>query len=181
MELMEGIYTRRSVRRFTEEPVSRDLIRQAAAAAAYAPSWKNTQTARWHIVTAPETLGRIAKEAVLGFAFNAKTIQESPALVILTSVKNRSGFERDGSFSTDKGTHWESFDAGCAAQTFCLAVHSAGLGTVILGVFDEPAVRAIVPLPDTERISALIALGHPAEVPAAPARKDLSDLMYFED
>ena len=47
MEALECIKTRRSVRRFTEEPVTPEQVAEAVAAAAYAPSWKNTQIARY--------------------------------------------------------------------------------------------------------------------------------------
>ena len=48
---------------------------------------------------------------MMDFAYNQKTASHAPAFVILTTITGRSGFERDGSFSTSKGTHWQSFDA----------------------------------------------------------------------
>ena len=54
MEALECIKTRRSVRKFTEQPVDRALLEQIVAAAAYAPSWKNTQIAR--TLSTPETV-----------------------------------------------------------------------------------------------------------------------------
>lgn len=86
-------------------------------------------------------------------------------------------YERDGSFSTSKETHWQSFDAGLAAEAFCVAAHDAGLGTVILGIYDEGKVKAVLNLPETESVSALIPIGVPAESPAAPKRKDVSELL----
>jgi hypothetical protein len=62
----------------------------------------------------------------------------------MTCVTGRCGYERDGSFSTPKGDRWEMFDAGIAAQTFCLAAHEMGLGTVIMGVFDENKVNEVI-------------------------------------
>ena len=79
--------------------------------------------------------------------------------------------------STSKGTHWQSFDAGLAAEAFCVAAHEAGLGTVILGIYDEGKVKAVLNLPETESVSALIPIGVPAESPAAPKRKDVSELL----
>ncbi len=46
---------------------------------------------------------------MMDFAYNQKTASHAPALVILTTITGRSGYERDGSFSTSKGTHWQSF------------------------------------------------------------------------
>lgn len=179
MEALECIKTRRSVRKFTEQPVDRALLEQVVAAAAYAPSWKNTQIARYTVVTDSAKKQRLADECMMDFAFNQKTSSHAPALVVVTAITGRSGYERDGSFSTSQGTHWQSFDAGVAAQTFCLAAHALGLGTVIMGIFDEAKVRAVLDLPAEQMVSAIIAIGHPAEQPVCPKRKDVDTLLQF--
>lgn len=179
MEALECIKTRRSVRKFTEQPVDRALLEQVVAAAAYAPSWKNTQVARYTVVTDPAKKQFLADECMMDFAFNQKTASHVPALVVVTAITGRSGYERDGSFSTSKGTHWQSFDAGVAAQTFCLAAHALGLGTVIMGVFDENKVREAIDLPAEQTVAALIAIGYPAEQPVCPKRKDVDTLLRF--
>ena len=179
MQTKECIETRRSVRKFTEQPVSQETLKGLIETAAYAPSWKNTQTVRYIAVTDAEVKNRIAKEGVLDFTWNQKIIEGAPVLVVLTSQKNRSGFEKDGSYSTSKGTHWQSFDAGIAAQTFCLAAHDAGLGSVILGVIDEEKVGGILNIPETEEIAALIPVGYPAEEPKIPRRKSADELIRF--
>ena len=60
MEALECLKTRRSVRKFTEQPVTKEEIEQVVAAAAYAPSWKNTQIARYIVVTDKEKKQRLA-------------------------------------------------------------------------------------------------------------------------
>ncbi len=177
MEALEMLTGRRSVRRFTEQSVPRETLEKLVSAARYAPSWKNTQTARYTAIYDANIRERIALDAVMGFAGNQTVIRSAPVLVLLTTVEGRAGFERDGSPSTGKGTHWQSFDAGAAAQTFCLAAHRLGLGTVIMGIYDEEALRRIVPIREGESVSALIALGFPAELPAPPKRKDVGDLL----
>ena len=177
MDTRDLLTGRRSVRSFTEQPVSRETLEEIIDLARFAPSWKNTQTARYYAVFDPAVRERIAREAVMGFAGNQNTIRSAPALVLLTTVEARSGFERDGTFSTDKGTHWQSFDAGAAAQTFCLAAYDKGLGTVIMGIYEETALRRIVPIRAGETVSALIAVGYPAVTPPAPKRKEASELL----
>ena len=114
---------------------------------------------------------------MMDFVFNQKTASNAPALVVLTMRTERSGYERDGSFSTSQGTHWQSFDAGIAAQTFCLAAHAQGLGTVILGIYEEEKVRVVIDIPEGEVVAALIAIGYPAEEPVCPKRKDTDTLL----
>ena len=66
-----------------------------------------------------------------------------------------------------------------AAQTFCLAAHENGLGTVIMGIFDEDKIRKAVDVPEGQSVMGLIALGYPAEQPEAPKRKTVEDLVSY--
>lgn len=181
MDAIKCICTRRSVRRFTGQSVSHEVIERLVELSAYAPTWKNTQTVRYTAVENREKLNFIAEECIMGFAGNRQTISNAPVLIVLTTVNGRSGYERDGSFSTSKDTHWQSFDAGIAAQTFCLAAHNLGLGTVIMGIYDEEKISAALQIPATESVSALIALGYPADIPTMPKRKSTEELLRFDE
>ena len=172
MELVKGIKERRSTRKFTDKAVSEDDIREIVATAAYAPSWKNTQTSRYIAVVNTEKKQEIADTCVMGFTGNQRIIGQAPVLIV-----ERAGYERDGSFSTSKGTHWQSYDAGLAGEAFCLAAWEKGLGTVIMGIFEEAKVKETLQIPETESVSALIALGYPEEVPEAPKRKETELLL----
>ena len=179
MELKDCIQGRRSIRRYTGEPIPKETIERIVALAAYAPSWKNTQVARYTVITDKALIEKIARECVLGFTHNTSILMNCAALAIQSVVGKRSGYERDGSFSTTQGTHWESFDAGIAAQTFCLAAHDLGVGTCILGVFDEKKVAELIGLPTAQAVTALIPMGYPAESPNAPMRKSAAELLKY--
>lgn len=180
MELLEGLTSRRSVRKFTDEPIPRETIERIVETARFAPSWKNTQVVRYHVFPHGEITQRIAEDCVLQFDFNAKTISRAPVVVLLTVQTGISGFEPDGTPSTPKGAAWEAFDAGIAAQSFCLAAWEEGLGSTILGVFDENEVRKVVSLPENESVAAILVMGHPFNPPRpAPPRKAVSELLIF--
>ena len=181
MEIKECIETRRSVRRYTDEPIPRETVLEIVRLASFAPSWKNTQTPRYMIVTDRQLMERIADECVLGFQYNTQTLTRCTALAVQSVVTNISGMEKDGSASTSKGSTWEVFDAGISAQTFCLAAHSLGVGTCIMGIFDDEKIAAQIGLPENQRVSALIAMGVPAETPSMPRRREASELVRFLD
>ena len=180
MDAQQCIMTRRSVRQFTDQPVSHDLLEQVVALAAYAPSWKNTQISRYIAIEDPAVRETIAAEYCLAGANNPAIIRGCPLLVAQTFVKARSGFNRDGSCSTDREDGWQYYDCGIAAQTFCLAAHDLGLGTVIMGVFDRKRLQAYLQVPEEQELMALIAVGYPAgALPAAPKRKDVDTLLSW--
>ncbi|QIB69536.1 nitroreductase [Aminipila butyrica] len=180
METISCIKGRRSIRRFEDRKIPRERLEEIVEAASYAPSWKNTQITRYVIVEDPAVKKTLAEECALGFEFNTKTMLHAPALVLVTMVEGRSGFERDGSFSTPKGDRWQMFDAGVAAQTFCLAAYDKGLGSVILGIFDDEKVGAAASIPEGQRVAAILAVGYPQTTPPeAPARKSVAELLSY--
>ena len=180
METIRCIKERRSIRNFTDQKIDRKVIEEIVEAAAFAPSWKNSQIARYIVVEDREIIDKIAEDCVLGFEHNTKTLKKAAALVIVNVVTGRSGYERDGSYSTPKEDRWQNFDAGIACQTFCLAAHDKGIGTVIMGIFDEYKVAELVNIPEGQQIEAFIAMGYPeGELPQAPKRKSIDDLLSF--
>jgi nitroreductase len=180
MEALECIKTRRSVRKFKEDIIPDEVIRELVELASYSPSWKNTQTIRYISVSDPEKIKKIAEEGVMGFALNEKTVSRAHQLMVVTQKNGICGYERDGSFSTSKDAGWEMFDAGIAAQTFCLAAHEKGIGTVILGVFDDKKVGEIVGVPEGQTVATVIAMGYPVFAPEMPPRKSVDDLLTIQ-
>ncbi len=179
METKDCIYGRRSIRKFEEKPVARETVEELVKLASYSPSWKNTQVVRYTAVEDEELKNRIAENCVQGFQFNTKTIKRAPLLVVMSYVKGISGYEKSGEPTTSKGDAWEIFDSGIAAQTFSLAAHDMGLGTVMMGIFDEAALAETLGLPENERPALLMAVGYPAVDPDAPARKDVAEVLRW--
>ncbi|MBR4079701.1 MAG: nitroreductase family protein [Christensenellaceae bacterium] len=176
---MSIIEERRSIRKFTEQSLDEEQISQLIAKTAYAPSWKNCQPIRYIAVCDAALKQKVAQECVMGFAGNQAIIENCPVLIVETIVHGRSGFERDGSYSTTKEDRWEVFDAGIAAQTLCLAAQEMGLGTVIMGIFDEQKLAETVGIPEGQIAAALIAVGYPDIRPQAPRRKTVEDLLVI--
>ena len=179
MEALKCIETRRSIRKFKDEAVSHEVLEAVVKEASFAPSWKNSQVVRYVVVENQEIKSKIANDAVLGFTYNTGTIEKAAALVVVTMIHGRSGFEKDGSYTTSKEDRWEMFDAGIATQTFCLAAHEKGIGSVIMGIFDEDKVAELISLEEGRKVAALIAVGYPDEEPAQPKRKEVGELVRF--
>lgn len=177
MDTITCIKTRRSIRKFKKGKVEPEKVEKIVEAASFAPSWKNTQIVRYHLIQNEELLRRISEECFMGFEHNKGILSGADNLVVLSMVTGRCGFEKDGSYSTKKGDRWQMFDAGIAAQTFCLAAHEYGIGTVILGIFDEDRVKDIIGLEENQQAAALIVLGYPDIEPTAPPRKGTDELL----
>lgn len=178
MTAKECIKGRRSIRTFKPDAVAPELIRELIETTSYSPSWKNTQIVRYVAVTGAAK-ARIADECTDSWKKNADIINNAPILMVQCFVKNRSGFERDGSYSTERADGWQMYDAGISAASFCDAACEAGLGSVILGIFDFKKTSEILSLPEGTEAVALIPIGYPAETPQAPKRKAVDELLTF--
>lgn len=179
MTAKECILGRRSIRQFTDQPVSHDVLSEIVEAASFAPSWKNSQITRY-IAVEGELKDRIAAECTPDYPHNGKIIESAPMLIAVAVIRKRSGYERDGSYSTKRGDGWQMFDAGIASSTFCLSAYEKGIGSVILGIFDEEKAASLLELPEDRDLIALIPIGYPAEQPAAPKRKPVTDLLSYK-
>ena len=179
MNTFDCIKTRRSVRKYADRPVDHALIEQAVAAAAYAPSWKNTQVTRYYAVDDPELKAQIAEECCSD-THNGEIIKNAPMVIATAMVRNRSGYERDGSFTNEKEKGWQMFDCGIAAQTFALACHDLGLDTLIMGILNFDRATELFQIPEEQEIAALIAVGYREEkdIPA-PKRKTVEQLLTY--
>lgn len=179
MTAQECIKTRRSIRKFKADSIDHSIIEEIIADASFSPSWKNSQTVRY-VVAEGKVKDEIAEKATSIWPGNGDIIKNAPALVVVVSIDKRSGYERDGSPSTPKNDGWTMFDAGIASQTLCLAAHERGIGSVIMGLYDEDVVSEILSLEEGKSVSALIPIGYPDINPDAPKRKSVEDLLVFK-
>lgn len=177
MDTITCIKFRRSVRKFKPEMISKDIIEDLVLTASYAPSWKNTQTTRYIAITDAEIKERISKECC--GEHNQEIIDGAPMLIATLIVDKRSGFERDGSYTTIRKDNWQAFDNGVATQTLCLAAAEKGLGTVIMGMYDIGKAEEILQVPEGQLLMALVAVGYPNEEPAVPKKKTIEDLLSY--
>ncbi len=178
MNVSDCIKMRRSIRKYKPDHIDHSIIDSIISIASYSPSWKNTQITRYIAIEDPSILKKIADDYTP--VYNSNIIRQIPMLVAVTFIKNRSGFERDGSYSTKKGDRWQMFDVGVACQSFCLASKEQGLGTVIMGIFDEEKITELLEIPPERELAALIAVGWPDDDPQAPKRKAVTDLLEYK-
>jgi len=167
MNAKDCIKERRSIRKFKADPVDHALLSEIVETASYAPSWKHTQIARY-IAVEGDLKNKIAAQCTDAYPRNGEIIAQAPMLIAVT-------------FSTSKGSFWQFYDAGIATQTFCLAAWDKGIGSVIMGIFDEAKAARLLNIPEGRELAELIPVGYPDEAPAAPRRKPAEELLTFQN
>lgn len=178
MELTKAMEERRSIRAYKAgTQIEKGVIEELIQAAQLAPSWKNSQTARYHIVLSEEKLTSV-KEKCLP-EFNRKNCQDAPALIVTTFVKNRSGFERDGNPSNELGNEWGAYDLGMQNQNLLLKAVELGLDTLVMGIRDAKAIREELSIPDDQEVVSVLAVGYRNAEAEMPKRKEVEQIATF--
>lgn len=177
MELNDVIKNRRSIRKYKLEPVKKEDVIQMVEAAILAPSWKNSQTARYHIALTSEVVSRLKSEGLA--PFNASNTESAPVLVVSTFKKDRSGFDRDGTPSNEIGNGWGFYDCGLANENLLLKAHELGYGTLVMGIRDAQKIREILNIPEDEIIVSVIGIGVADINPEMPKRKNVEDVVVW--
>ncbi len=176
-DLMEIIKTRRSVRNFQDKDVPDDLMNKVLEAVRWSPSWANTQC--WEVIAVKGMELKQKLQETMGKGNPAtKSIVEAPVVLALCGKLQSSGYYKGQ--STTKFDDWVLFDLGIATQSLCLAAHDQGLGTVIVGLFDQDKAGQALQLPEGYTVVALVPLGFPAKVPGAPKRREISEFLHRE-
>ncbi len=181
MQAIDMLKQRRSVRKYEDEPVPHELIEEIIEIARFAPSWANTQIARYTVIDDSDKIQKIADLGVKNFAYNIGTLKKAKGVMVLSYVKGKSGkFDGNDNYVTSKGNTWEVFDAGIACQTFCLAAHAKGVGTCIFGVIDDDVIAQIAQIPENETVAAIITFGLMTDVATKPTpRKSVDEILRF--
>jgi len=185
MDVMESIRTRRSIRRYKPDVVPDDVLEAVLEAARWAPSWKNTQCARF-IVVRDAVLKDALAECLLQISVpdgkrdnpSKKAIIGAPVVIVGCALLGKSGYDA-GEPATDKGD-WYMFDVALAMQNLALAAHALGLGTVQVGQFDAARVTALLGIPEGHAVVSLTPLGYPEQEGKNPGRKELSEIVFHE-
>lgn len=186
MKTSDSIRARRTIKRFTDTPVSRSQIEQLLELATKAPNHRLTNPWRFYVL-GPEA------RAAYGLALGERKAKKLPDPVKAAEVRATVSDEHRALpamiavavvESTDPEQREEDYAATMMAVShLMLAAVEIGLGTAIKtgGIMSDPAARAAVGVPDDQRIIAIVNVGTPAEVPAPKNRAEAASLTVWRD
>lgn len=180
MDFLDIVAGRRSVRTYRQDDVPAELLEQVLEAVRWAPSGGNIQPWEVIVIRNPETKKGL-QETLGGYNPARKAIVAAPLLLVLCGkVKIPDTYKKDRAVVTKFGDWWFMFHLGCAAQNLCLAAHSLGLATVMIGFFDHDEAKKILEVPEGYEVVLLIPLGYPGKVPKAPERREIGEFSHAE-
>ena len=177
MELTNAIYGRRSIRKYAEKEITKEEIEELVKAAQMAPSWKNSQTARFFVAHSKECKEKMVDALP---SFNKDRARDASCLIVTAIVKGISGYNGDGEAITHLGNGFECFDNGLAVENLCLKAYEMGYGTLIMGLYKEQMVRDVFGIPENMAIATVVAVGKADICPDVPERNALNEVLVIK-
>ncbi len=175
MNFLELVKKRQSDRGYSDNPVSRELIERCLQAARLAPSACNSQPWSFVVVDEP-ALCRSVSEKLHDMVMN-KFVLSAPVLIAVVAelpglIPRLAGQLKDKPYYL--------MDIGMAVENFCLQAADEGLGSCILGWFDEKGVKQLLGIPKDKRVPLVITLGYAADQTIRPkVRKPVEQVWSY--
>jgi nitroreductase len=170
-EILEIIKKRRSIRKYKDKPLSKDIIDSLLEAARHAPSARNLQQLEYKVITKKDLIKKMSERIVdirrkgnPSFTMKAgdTTFHGAPLVIILTGPKE---------------SEWAAYDAAIAVQNIMLYATSIGLGSCFIGMSkhlnEDKKILDELHITDDKKIVAAVICGYADEKPE-PKEKRLN-------
>ena len=177
MTFLDLVKKRRSVRKYADRPVPREIISKCIEAARLAPSACNSQPWYFIVVDDEELKRKLVRGAFSGIYSMNSFAGTAKAFVV--TVRDKSGYfaRLAGAF---RGVEYNLIDIGIACEHFILQAEEDGVGTCWLGWFNEKAVKKVLGIPKNKKADIIISMGYSDDPePRDKVRRPVEEICRF--
>jgi nitroreductase len=174
--MLELIHSRQSDRSYSDKPVENEKIERILEAGRFAPSACNAQPWKFIVVTDPTLRAGLAEAASARLLGMNSFVNQAPLLLVVVREKANMS-SRIG--ATVKNKDYSLIDIGIASENICLQARAEGIGSCMIGWFDEKQVKKILGIPASKRVELIITLGYPVKELREKRRKQLSEVVSY--
>ena len=157
VQILELIKSRQSDRKYSDKKIEKDKLDRIIEAGRMAPSACNAQPWKFIIVTEPELLLKVADAASAKLIGMNVFVSQAPVLLVVIREEPNISSKIGG---TIKNKDYSLIDIGIASENICLQAKAEGIGSCMIGWFDEKLVRKILDIPKAKRVELIITLGY---------------------
>ncbi|HEX2969283.1 MAG TPA: nitroreductase family protein [Bacteroidales bacterium] len=175
-KFLELIRSRQSHRKYSDQPVEKEKMQRILEAGRIAPSACNAQPWKFVVVDKPELLNELSDAAsarLLGM--NAFVIQAPLQIIVVRENPNFTS-KIGGQI---KNKDYSLIDIGIACQSMCLQAEAEGLGSCMIGWFDEDRVKKLLNIPKSKRVELIITIGYSLSTQREKRRKPPEETISF--
>jgi len=177
MDFNDLVKTRFSVRKYKKQPVEKEKLLKCLESARLAPSASNSQPWKFIVVDDAGLVEKVAKETFSMIVPFNKFVMQAPIILVIVLEKPKLITQIGEKL---KNKEWAMIDIGITAEHFCLQAAEEGLGTCMLGWYNEKPIQKLLGIPEKNTIGLLISLGYPDyETIPTKKRKSLDEVLSF--
>jgi len=175
-EILDLIISRQSDRKYSDEQIDNEKLARIIEAGRMAPSACNSQPWKFIVVTDRELISRVAEAASAKLiGMNSFVGQAQTIIVVIREQPNLSS--KVG--ATIKNKDYSLIDIGIATENICLQARAEGIGSCIIGWFDEGEIRKLLAIPKSKRVELLITLGYSLSDQREKRRKPAEEVVSY--
>jgi nitroreductase len=156
-EMLELILRRQSDRKYSDKPVEAEKLERIIEAGRMAPSACNAQPWKFVVVTDTSLLQKLAEAASAKLLGMNGFVGQAPVILVIVREQPNLSSKVGG---TIKSKDYSHIDIGLATENICLQASAEGIGSCIIGWFDEKEVRKILNIPASKKVELLVTLGY---------------------
>lgn len=157
IKLLELIKSRQSDRKYSDRPIEREKLDRIVEAGRMAPSACNAQPWKFIVVTESDLLAKLAEASSAKLPGMNEFAGQAPAMLVIireqANLTSKIGAQI-------KRKDYSLIDIGIASENICLQAEAEGLGSCMLGWFNEEKVRKTLGVPKSKRVELIITLGY---------------------
>lgn len=155
---LELATSRRSIRSYSEREVKREDLERCVEAARLSPSACNSQPWKFIIIDDKEKKEEVSRKVISGLYNMNAFAKSASAFIAVVSEKTKPPAWAGGKLMR---TDFRKIDIGIASAHLVLQAQELGLGTCILGWFNERNLKKILSVPRSKKVELLVSFGYP--------------------
>jgi nitroreductase len=175
-EFLKLIKSRQSDRKYSDKPVEKEKLNRILEAGRMSPSACNAQPWKFIVVTEPSLLINIAEAASAKLLGMNSFVNQAPVQIIV--VREKPNFSSKVG-ATIKNKDYSLIDIGITSENICLQAEAEGLGSCMIGWFDEKAVKKILSIPPAKRVELIITIGYSISDQREKRRKPADETVSY--
>jgi nitroreductase len=175
-DILNLIVSRQSDRKYSDKPIGKEKLDRIIEAARMAPSACNAQPWKFIVVTDADLINNVAEAASAKLIGMNSFVAQATALIVIVR-ENPNLSSKVGATIKDKD--YSLIDIGIATENICLQAKAEGIGSCILGWFDENQLRKLLAVPKSKRVELIITLGYSLSEQRGKKRKPPEETVSY--
>ncbi len=175
-KMLELIISRQSDRKYSDKPVEKEKLERILEAGRMAPSACNAQPWKFIVADDPELRIKIAEAASARLIGMNMFVAQAPVMIIVVREKPNMSSKVG---ATIKNKDYSLIDIGIASENICLQAKAEGIGSCLIGWFDERMLRKLLAIPGSKRVELIITLGYSISEQRQKKRKPAEETVSY--